>query len=79
MVVLTNHPQPNKLITVHWPSIETRAWHSNKEEDIYRVHQILKKYYENSILGMYYGYELTTTLRTIYASQPVRVRVHLNR
>ena len=25
VIVLTNHPQPNKLITVHWPSIETRA------------------------------------------------------
>ena len=53
VVVLTNHPRPNKFITVHWPSIETRAWYSNKEEDIGRVHQILGNYCENIFYVMY--------------------------
>ena len=53
VAILTNHPTPNKLITIHWPSIETRAWHNNQIESIQQAHQLLQQHYTNVLYVLY--------------------------
>ena len=81
VVVLTNHPRPNMLITIHWPSIETRVWHSNKAEDIDRVHQILETVYENVIYVMYNNHNHYNAIipEEISNPKPTRAPIQIKR
>ena len=69
------------LITIHWPSIETRAWHSNKEVDIDRVHQILENVYENVIYVMYNNHNHYNAIipEEISNPKPTRAPIQIKR
>jgi hypothetical protein len=53
IIVLTNHCNPNKLVNIQWPSIETRAWCSNNNQHMTVIHETLIKHYKEVIYILY--------------------------